>query len=151
MAELHRTGGVTLTAEANKEKVRAFWETLYGRHWDRIGSFFAEDSEYTDVPSPPDDIARGPDLIVARLRLGLEPISGYEHNLRLMVAEGDTVVTEHAETWHWHTGEEVTLPFVSVHEFRDGAIVRWWDYWDLQTLMNAAPDWWIEHVAQGYT
>jgi len=35
--------------------------------------------------------------------------------------------------------------------FRDGAIVRWWDYWDLQTLMGAAPAWWIEHVAQGYT
>ena len=51
---------------------------------------------------------------MARLRLGLEHISGYEHHLRLMVAEGDTVVTEHAETWRWHTGEEVTLPFVSV-------------------------------------
>jgi len=39
-----------------------------------------------------------------------------------MVAEGDTVVTEHAETWHWHTGEQVTLPFVSVQELRDGSI-----------------------------
>jgi limonene-1,2-epoxide hydrolase len=142
---------VTVTAETNKERVRSFWETLYERDWDRIGTFFAEDSEYTDVPSPPEDLARGPDRIVARLRLGLERISGYEHNLRLMVAEGDTVVTEHSETWHWHTGEEVTLPFVSVHELRDSAIVRWWDYWDLQTLMNGAPDWWIEHVAQGYT
>jgi limonene-1,2-epoxide hydrolase len=96
-------------------------------------------------------VARGPDQIVARLRLGLEQISEYQHSLRLMVAEGDTVITEHAETWHWHTGEQVTLPFVSVHELRDGTIVRWWDYWDLQTLMGAAPDWWIEHVAQGYT
>jgi len=58
------------------------------------------------------------------------------------------VVTEHTETWHWHTGEQVTLPFVSVQELRDGSIVRWWDYWDLQTLMNAAPVWWIEHVAR---
>ena len=88
---------------------------------------------------------------MARLRLGLERISGYEHTLRLMVAEGDMVVTEHAETWQWHTGEEVTLPFVSVHELRDGTIVRWWDYWDLQTLMGAAPAWWIEHIIQGYT
>ena len=52
------------------------------------------------MPSPAEDVARGPELIVARLRLGLERISGYEHELRLMVAEGDTVVTEHAETWH---------------------------------------------------
>ena len=140
-----------MSAEDNKERVQAFWETLYERDWDAIGAFFGEDSEYTDVPSPDDDVARGPELIVARLRLGLEPISGYEHHLRLMVAEGDTVVTEHTETWRWYTGEEVTLPFVSVHEFRDRVIVRWWDYWDLQTLMNAAPAWWIEHIMQGYT
>jgi limonene-1,2-epoxide hydrolase len=135
----------------NKERVGEFWSALYERDWDRIRTFFTPESEYTDVPSPADDLARGPDQIVARLRLGLERISGYEHELRLMVAEDDAVVTEHTETWHWHTGEEVTLPFVSVQELRDGSILRWWDYWDLGTLMNAAPDWWIAHVAQGYT
>ena len=137
--------------DANKQTVRELWETLYRRDWDSIGRFFVEDSEYTDVPSPADDVARGPDQVVARLQLGLGKLSGYEHGLRLMVAEGDTVVTEHAETWRWHTGEEVTLPFVSVHEFRAGTILRWWDYWDLQTLMNAAPAWWVEHIMQGYT
>jgi limonene-1,2-epoxide hydrolase len=140
-----------VSTEGNKARVSEFWSALYERDWDRIGSFFLEESQYTDVPSPADDVAHGPDQIVARLRLGLERISGYEHDLRLMVAEADAVVTEHSETWHWHTGEEVTLPFVSVHELRDGAILRWWDYWDLQTLMNAAPDWWIEHIMQGYT
>jgi ketosteroid isomerase-like protein len=140
-----------MTSDQNKEIVRGLWDALYRRDWDGIAGFFDARSEYTDVPSPADDVARGPALIVARLRLGLERISGYEHDLRLMVAEGDTVVTEHTETWHWHTGEQVTLPFVSVHELRDGTIVRWWDYWDLQTLMGSAPDWWIEHVAQGYT
>ena len=137
--------------DANKQTVRELWETLYRRDWDSIGRFFVGDSEYTDVPSPADDVARGPDQIVARLRLGLEPIAEYHHSLRLMVAEGDTVVTEHAETWHWHTGEQVTLPFVSVHELRGGSIIRWWDYWDLQTLMGAAPAWWVEHIMQGYT
>jgi limonene-1,2-epoxide hydrolase len=138
-------------AEANRARVTEFWNALYERDWGRIRSFFAEDSEYTDVASPAEDVAYGPDQIVARLRLGLEQLSGYEHGLRLMVADGDTVVTEHTETWHWHTGEEVTLPFVSVQELRDDSIIRWWDYWDLQTLMNAAPIWWIEHIAEGYS
>ncbi len=138
-------------AAANKEHVQQFWTTLYARDWDAIPSFFTSDCEYTDVPSPADDLAKGPDQVVARLKLGLGEISGYEHELRLMVAEGDTVVTEHAETWHWHTGEQVTLPFVSVQVLRDGRILRWWDYWDLSTLMNAAPAWWIEHIASGYT
>jgi limonene-1,2-epoxide hydrolase len=139
-----------MTAEANKRRCEEFWGALYERDWEAIGAFFGPDSEYTDVPSPADDLAHGPEEIVARLRLGLERISGYEHRLRLMVAEGETVVTEHSETWRWHTGEEVTLPFVSVQEYRGGKILRWWDYWDLQTLMNVAPGWWIEHIASGY-
>jgi limonene-1,2-epoxide hydrolase len=140
-----------IPAEQNRARIADFWRALYVREWERIATFFSEDSEYTDVASPPDDVAYGPAQIVARLRLGLERLSGYEHQLRLMVADGDTVVTEHAETWHWHTGEVVTLPFVSVQELRDGVILRWWDYWDLQTLMNGAPVWWIEHIAQGYS
>ena len=123
-------------ASENKERIQHFWAALYARDWDGIASFFTERSEYTDVPSPPDDIAHGPDQVVARLRLGLDKISGYEHELRLMVAEGDTVVTEHAETWQWHTGEVVTLPFVSVQELSEGSIIRWWDYWDLATLID---------------
>ncbi len=138
------------TADANRTVVAGFWAALYDRDWDRIGSFFGPDSQYTDVCSPADDVARGPGQIVARLRLGLEPISGYTHELRLVVADGDTVVTEHAETWHWHTGESVTLPFVSVQELAGGVIVRWWDYWDLQTLLQGAPAWWVEHIMAGY-
>jgi len=137
-------------ADANTTRVREFWAALYARDWEAIGAFFDEDSEYTDVPSPPDDVARGPGQVVARLKLGLGSIAGYEHDLRLMVAQGDAVVTEHAETWRWHTGEQVTLPFVSVQQLRAGQIVRWWDYWDLSTLMNAAPAWWIEEISAGY-
>ena len=140
----------TDTAASDRARIQEFWATLYARDWDGIAAFFTADSEYTDVPSPADDVARGPEQVVARLKLGLEKISGYEHELRLMVAEGGTVVTEHAETWRWHTGEEVTLPFVSVQELSGGSIVRWWDYWDLSTLMNAAPAWWIEDIAAGY-
>jgi len=144
------TDTAATTAAGNRARIQDFWVALYARDWDAIASFFSSESEYTDVPSPADDVARGPDQVVARLQLGLGKLSGYEHGLRLMVAEGDTVVTEHTETWHWHTGETVTLPFVSVQQLADGVIVRWWDYWDMSTLMNAAPVWWIEDIASGY-
>ena len=62
-----------MTAADNKAVVQAFWNALYERDWDRMAEFFVEDSEYTDVPSPDDDVAHGPELIMARLRLGLEP------------------------------------------------------------------------------
>jgi hypothetical protein len=41
----------------------------------------------------------------------------------------------------------VTLPFVSVQRVVDGKIVLWKDYWDYQTLMNAAPAAWHERLA----
>jgi len=141
---------MTESTNPNREIVTRFWATLYARDWAGLETFFSADAEYTDVPSPADDLAVGPAQIVRRLRLGIEPITDYEHHLTVMVADGDTVMTEHAETWRWHTGESVTLPFCSVHVLRDGLITRWWDYWDLQTLMGAAPAWWIEHVMQGY-
>ena len=31
-------------------------------------------------------------------------------------------MTEHEEEWHWPSGEKVVIPFVSVHEFRDGEL-----------------------------
>ena len=56
-------------------------------------------------------------------------------------------VTEHAETWHWPTGERVTLPFVSVQRIRDEKILVCRDYWDYQTLMAAAPQSWHDRLA----
>jgi limonene-1,2-epoxide hydrolase len=69
-----------------------------------------------------------------------------QHEVHRMAADGNVVITEHTETWNWPTGERVSLPFCSVHEIRDGRIVVWNDYWDLATLMNAAPQWWLEHI-----
>ena len=126
--------------------VEQLWDDLYRRDFDAVGAHFADDGEYTDVPTPADDVARGPAQIAGRLRLGLEPLSGISHDIGLIVAEGDTVVTEHVEHWEWPTGERASLPFVSIHQFRGGKIVRWWDYWDLGTLMGSAPAWWVEHI-----
>jgi len=130
----------------NRAIVETLWDTLYRRDFDAVGALFAADGEYTDVPTPDDDVARGPEQIAARLRLGLQPLSSISHEVRTIVAKGDTVVTEHVELWEWPTGESARLPFVSVHVLRDDRIVRWWDYWDLATLMNNAPAWWVEHI-----
>lgn len=143
-------GATGMTTTTHKELIEQFWTTLYERDFDRLESFFGPHAEYTDIGTPADDVAVGPEQIIRRLRLGVEPAESYTHRVTLMVAEGSAVVTEHDETWTWSTGESVTLPFVSVHVIEDGVILRWTDYWDLQTLLGGAPDWWIEHIAVGY-
>lgn len=138
-------------AASDIELVERFWAALGRRDFDAVGAFMAEDGHYVDVPVK--DIepgAYGPAETTARLRLGIEPLHAYELHDGSMVAACGFVVTEHAETWTWESGISVTLPFVSVMEVRDGKVQRWWDYFDLSTLMNAAPPWWVEHIAAGY-
>jgi limonene-1,2-epoxide hydrolase len=136
-----------MTAMHTPRQVAAdFWDALYARDWDTMRSFFTEDSVYYDVPVGPAAAGRGPDSIEARLRLGLAGLAGYEHRPGLVVAEGDTVITEHEEVWHWASGETVTLPFVSVQRIRQDKILLWRDYWDQQTLMAAAPASWHERL-----
>jgi limonene-1,2-epoxide hydrolase len=138
-----------MSSDSNREIVRRFWETLYERDFEGCGAFFAPDGVYTDVPVG-ETGATGPAEVAARLRLGLEPIDRYVHHLRNIAADGDVVMTEHVEEWYWNTGEHVALPFVSVMELADGKITRWWDYFNLATLLDGAPAWWLEHIAQGY-
>jgi limonene-1,2-epoxide hydrolase len=123
-----------------------FWDALYARDWERIKAAFTAESVYWDVPTGPTTAAQGPEAIEARLRLGLDTLSGYDHGPATIVADGDLVMTEHAETWHWPTGESVTLPFVSVQRVTDGHIDVWRDYWDYQTLWNAAPAAWHDRL-----
>jgi limonene-1,2-epoxide hydrolase len=135
-----------MTAADDKRVTGEFWAALYDRDWPRIRSFFGPDSIYYDVPTGPESAGRGPDSIEARLRLGLETLSGYEHRDGLVVAENGVVVTEHTEIWHWDTGETATLPFVSVQHVADGVITLWKDYWNFGTLMDAAPAAWHQRL-----
>ena len=132
--------------ESNRATTRTLWQALYDRNWEKVGSLFAEDGLYQDVPTP-DMGAVGPDAITRRLRIGHEPVDRHEHHIHRIIAECNCVITEHQEDWYFHTGEVVKLPFTSIHEYNDeGKITLWRDYWDLSTLMNNAPAWWIEQI-----
>ncbi|NIR37772.1 MAG: nuclear transport factor 2 family protein, partial [Actinobacteria bacterium] len=114
----------------NKEIATRYWEALYSHDWDAVASFFSPDANYVDTGIGESmGGAHGPDEIVARLRLGLDPVEAHNHVDGRMIAEDEVVVTEHAEEWVFHTGERVVHPFTSVMEFTDdGLIRRWWDY-----------------------
>ena len=137
--------------EQYRETTNTFWQALYDRDWDKVGSLFAEDGLYQDVPAP-DMGAVGPEAIAKRLRIGHEPVDKHEHHIFRVIAEGNCVVTEHREDWYFPTGEIVKLPFTSIHEYNDqGKIKLWRDYWDMGTLMNNVPSWWIEQIMAANT
>lgn len=132
--------------DADASLVEKFWTALYSRDWDLIASFFGPDSVYWDVPVGPGAAAKGPVDIVSRLKLGLDGLAGYEQFEGPVVSQGGTVITEHREVWHWETGETASLPFVSVMRVDGGIITLWKDYWDYNTLMQAAPASWQQRL-----
>ena len=132
--------------EENRQVVASMWECLYRKDWDGLAALIAPDGFYEDVPAP-DAGARGPENVVKRLRIGLDAVVRFEHDIHRTIAEGDSVVVEHTETWHFETGEKLVNQFVTVHEVKDGQITLWRDYWDLNTMMGQAPKWWIEQLA----
>ena len=138
----------TLEAQ-NRQLVERYWEAHFVRDWDRMATFFSPDAHYTDMGADGEG-ARGPAEIVARLRLGIEPLEAYYHHPRHVVAEGDLVILEHTEEWVFHTGERILHPFVTVMEVHDGQIVRWHDYSNIPNITGNAPAWWLEHIAAGY-
>lgn len=120
------------------EVVLRLWQTLSQRDWDAVTTFLSEDCLYVDMPVPA-VAARGPDNIVKRLKIGLEPLAGYENHAGLLVANGDDVMYEHSETWTFETGEQGVLRFVTVHKVVDGKVTLWKDYWDMTSLISFAP------------
>ncbi len=133
--------------EDNKRLVARMWDCLYRKDFEGVAACIADDGHYEDVPAP-DKGAVGPANVVKRLRVGLDPVVRFEHDVHRVVAEGQNVMIEHTETWHFETGEKLTNDFVTVHVVKDGKIALWRDYWDLNKMMAQAPQWWIERLAQ---
>ncbi len=136
-----RTSGIT-------EVVHGMWRALSDRNWDAVKTHLSADCIYLDMPVGPAAAARGPEDIVKRLRVGLEPLAHYENFVGLMVDNGADVMYEHHEKWHWPTGESAVLKFVTVHRVEDGKITLWKDYWDMCALTNHAPPTWLAGLAE---
>ena len=136
-----------MSVDDNRRVVAAMWSALYAKDFEGVARYIAEDGHYEDVPAP-DPGATGPQNVLKRLRVGLEPVERFEHEIHRVVAEGENVVVEHTEIWHFATGEVIRTPFVTIHVVRDGKIRLWRDYWDMNTMMAQAPRWWIERIAK---
>jgi limonene-1,2-epoxide hydrolase len=137
-------------ADENCKVIEGFWEDLYRQDLSAAAARFAPDGTYTDVGTPEDDIARGPDEVVKRLTLAWSKLADLRDERRHLVAGDTTVITEHVEHWEWPSGETMALPVCSVHELIGGRIVRWTDYWDMAALVAAAPQWWFEQIMAGW-
>jgi len=134
-----------------EQTVRGLWQSLSRRDWDAVKTFLSDDCIYVDMPVGPTLAARGPEDIVKRLKVGLEPLADYVNHDGRLLTNGADVMYEHSETWTWKTGEECLLRFVTVHKVVDGKIAIWKDYWDMAGLTSLAPSTWLEDLSTADT
>ena len=102
-----------------EDVVLGLWQALSRRDWEAVKTFLSDDCLYVDMPVPALS-ARGPEDIVKRLKMGLEPLAGYENHDGVLVSNGSDVMYEHSETWTFTSGEQGVLRFVTVHKVADG-------------------------------
>ncbi|HNA51182.1 MAG TPA: nuclear transport factor 2 family protein [Mycobacterium sp.] len=132
---------------AVSDTIFGMWKALSNRDWEALKTFVSDDCIYVDMPVGPAAAARGPEDIVKRLKIGLEPLAGYENHDGVLVSNGTDAMYEHSETWTFKTGESGVLRFVTVHKVVDGKITLWKDYWDMNGLTSFAPPTWLEELA----
>ena len=133
-----------------EEVVLGLWRALSRRDLDAVKTFLAEDCLYVDMPIPALS-ARGPEDIVKKLKMAVEPLAGYENHDGLLLSNGTDVTYEHSETRTFPTGERGVLRFVTVHKVvlqnGEAKIAVWKDYYDLTTLTSFAPPNHFENLA----
>ena len=133
-----------MSADVNRQIVERYWTSFFGRDWKAVARFFTPDAHYTDAGVDPVG-ASGPAEIVARLS-ALDGPARYAQRPGHIVAQGDMVITEHAELWSFASGEEFVHPFVSVMQLEGGLIRRWHDYSHAMNIFSNAPSTWVEHA-----
>lgn len=127
--------------------IRNMWKALSDRNWDLLKTYLSDDCIYLDMPVGPTAAAKGPDDIVKRLKIGLEPLASYQNFSGMLVTDGADAMYEHHEEWRWASGEFAVLEFVSVHRVERDKISLWKDYWNMGALADHAPPTWLEDFA----
>lgn len=119
--------------------VREFFDAIYRLDFDAAVEFFTDDGEYHDMPLLSDPTVGKPAI---RRKLDFMVAGGVDHmtyEIRHLVGEGDVVLCERSETWHFPSGAEPTLRVMCTIELRDGKLASWREYWNQAELMDAMP------------
>jgi limonene-1,2-epoxide hydrolase len=114
------------------ELVNTFMKAAAAGDYDTALSMLSEDIEYQNMPLP---AVTGRDAVRATLDALLGMASESEWVVHRELANDTTVMNERTD--RFHVGDRwLELPVAGVFQIRDGQIVLWRDYFDLETIMK---------------
>jgi steroid delta-isomerase-like uncharacterized protein len=131
-----------MSAEANKELVRRFYEEIDKGNLDAMDELVAVD--YIDHNPPPiPDLAPGREGLKQAFKLFWEATPGY-HRIEDQIAEGDKVVTR-LTSFGKHegdlpgaprTGNEMKMTSITIHRIENGKLAEKWSEKDMISLLQ---------------
>jgi limonene-1,2-epoxide hydrolase len=113
-----------------EETVTAFIHAIERRDLDAALALLHADIEYDNVPMSP---VHGIPAVREFLEPFVTPAEGVEWVVHRQAASGDVVFNERTDRFLL-AGKWLEIPVVGVWELRDGKIVLWRDYFDLQMV-----------------
>src|SRR5262245_47790665 len=94
---------------------------------DAIMGYFADDAVYHNIPIAP---VEGKEAIRATIEGFIGGVDKLEFRVDNVAAVGDIVLTERVDIFSM-PGVTIELPVMGTFEVRDGKIVAWRDYFDM--------------------
>ena len=131
----------------SKATVRKMWSALGEFDFETLKSCLHPEVHYDDVPTE-DPGAVGPDNVVRRLSIAWDHLSRQDQTTHHIAAEGDIVFLDHTEKWTFKSGECVEHRFATLHVLKDGKIIKWSDFWDVNNFVSQFPPWFLEEMAK---
>lgn len=115
--------------------VNAFLRAAAARDYETALPLVADDIEYQNMMLP---AVHGKDAMVETLEMMQGFCESSTWEVLQELASGELVMNERVDTFVMN-GVSTPLPVAGVFTVRDGKIVLWRDYFDLQTIMSAMP------------
>jgi limonene-1,2-epoxide hydrolase len=115
--------------------VRDFCAAFEAGDIDAILEFFTDDAVYHNIPVAP---VQGKDAIRATFDMFMTGVEKVEFRVRNIAASGNVVLTERVDVFVL-PAKNIELPVMGTFEVRDGKIVAWRDYFDLNQYMQQIP------------
>ena len=131
----------------NKATVEKMWKALSEFDFDTLMSCLHPEVHYEDVPTE-DSGAIGPENVVKRLSVAWDHISEQIQTTHRIAADGNVVFLDHTEKWIFKTGETVQHRFATMHELKDGQIIKWSDFWDVNNFVGQFPESFMQEMAK---
>ena len=103
-------------------------------HWnsgdmEAMYALCADDVTWHNIPMEP---ITGVDAMRAAVDGFMGPVDSCEWEIRLIAANGNTVLTERVDGFHLKDGRKAELPVMGTFEINgDGKIAQWRDYFDM--------------------